>query len=323
MTALYPLLMDPVLVPKPWGGRRLERYGKALPEATDVGESWEVADLGADVTGTPGGAQSRVGNGAYAGTPLDELVATAGADLLGTTAPAPGGRFPLLVKLLDAREPLSVQVHPDAAYAAAHPGTFEKTESWYVVEAEPGAMLYLGLQEGVGAAELEGACGSGAIEEVLATVPARPGDLHHLPAGTVHALGAGVLVAEVQTPSDTTFRLYDWGDRLGRAPRRMHVPEALVATHWDEESPPARRLPDGCASGVLVETAAYRLAEHRLEGAAMLEPAAGCRVVMCVAGRAAVAGVPLARGATALLPPGPGAALEGTATLLEITPAGA
>ncbi len=319
---LYPLLMDPVLVAKPWGGRRLERYGKRLPPGDLIGESWEVADLGPEVTGSAGGAQSLVANGTHAGFRLGDLLADLGPALLGEAAPAATGRFPLLVKLLDAREPLSVQVHPDEEYAAAQPGTFAKTESWYVVEAEPGAELYLGLLDGVGPADLRAACATGAVEAVVRRVPARRGDLHHLPAGTVHAVGPGVLVAEVQTPSDTTFRLYDWADRLGRAPRSMHVEQALAATRWDLVPPAPQRLPGDADAATLVDTPAYRVVARR--GSAGLAPVSSFRIVMAVADRAVVhtagGNAALSQGATAILPAGLGASVDATGTFLEVLP---
>jgi mannose-6-phosphate isomerase len=135
----------------------------------------------------------------------------------------PRGGFPLLIKYLDARENLSLQVHPSADYAVNHPGSYTKSEAWVIVEAEPGSVIYKGLRPGLTRDELRRHIESGRIVDDLIKVPALAGDCHYLPSGTCHALGAGVLVAEVQTPSDTTFRLYDWG-RTGRA---LHIEEAL------------------------------------------------------------------------------------------------
>lgn len=224
---VQPLLLAPTLIPKVWGGRRLASLGKRLPGGAAIGESWELADLGqTSASGAGGGAvRSRIEGGPLHGRPLGNAIAAWGRSLLGDVRPSPTGDFPLLVKYLDASANLSVQVHPSPAYAAAHPGASLKTESWYVVEADPGAVLYIGLAPGVSAEEFARAAraASPRLGEMLRRVPAVAGECHTLPSGTVHALGAGVTVAEVQTPSDTTFRLYDWG----RDGRELHVEAAL------------------------------------------------------------------------------------------------
>ncbi len=321
MPPVYPLVTVPILKPRPWGGRRLAAFGKPLPPGEAIGESWEVADLGPDVTGAPGGDRSTVANGPLAGETLHAVMERWGAGLLGDARPAPSGGFPLLVKLLDAGEPLSVQVHPDAEYAGLHPGTFHKTESWYVVAAEPGAVLYLGLAGGVDARALRLVCRDGDVVPMLRAVPARAGDLHHLPAGTVHSLGSGVVVAEVQTPSDTTFRLYDWAKQLGRAPRALHVDEALAAIHWDE-APPAPVRAEGTAK--LIETDTYAMTQHDLGGAATLTATPYApRILMLLEGTAEVDGTSLSAGDTAIVPAALAGDVEirGEGMVLEITPA--
>lgn len=226
---LYPLRFHPLYRERVWGGRRLATvFGRALPPGGPWGESWEVSDV-------PGLAESdvsRVAYGSLAGTGLDQLVARRGRELLGAV-PARDGHFPLLVKILDAAQELSVQVHPDEAYARAHPGARVKTEAWHVLHAEPEALIYHGLRPGVDRAAFENAVAAGRVMECLRAVEARAGQTFFLPAGTVHALGGGVMVAEVQTPSDTTFRLYDWG-RVGLdgKPRELHVAEALECIAW-------------------------------------------------------------------------------------------
>jgi mannose-6-phosphate isomerase len=212
---LYPFLMEPVLMPRIWGGRRLERLGKRLPPGERIGESWEVADL-------PAG-RSCIANGRLAGRTLHEALLAAPRGVLGGAPPDPGGGFPLLVKYLDAEENLSIQVHPTPDYARAHPGAVAKSEAWYVIDAAPGAALYIGFERGASAATLEAAIRAGDVARHLVRVPATAGSCHDVPAGTPHAIGAGVLIAEIQTPSDTTFRIDDWG-RRGRA---LHVEEAL------------------------------------------------------------------------------------------------
>jgi mannose-6-phosphate isomerase len=212
---LYPLLMEPVLMPRVWGGRRLERLGKRLPPGERIGESWEVADL-------PAG-RSRIANGRFAGRTLHEALRAAPQAILGGSRPGPEGSFPLLVKYLDAEENLSIQVHPSPAYARAHPGAVAKSEAWYVIDAAPEAAVYIGFDPRASAAALESAIRAGDVARHLVRVPARAGSCHDVPAGTPHAIGAGVLIAEVQTPSDTTFRIDDWG----RRGRELHVAEAL------------------------------------------------------------------------------------------------
>ncbi len=261
--------MKPVLLPKVWGGRRLERLGKALPAGERIGESWELADVGAtSVSGAGGGAvRTVIEGGPLAGRTLGEACAMMGRDLMGDVAAADGGGFPLLVKFLDASENLSVQVHPSPAYAAAHRGgvggAHLKTESWSIVAAEPGAVLYIGLAEGVGMAEFARACRAGdgaAVESMLRRVPAVAGECHTLPSGTVHALGAGVVVAEVQTPSDTTFRLHDWG----RKGRELHVEAALESMSDPTIGAPERRsLGEGELCGRVATTAHYTIDEAR------------------------------------------------------------
>jgi mannose-6-phosphate isomerase len=150
-------------------------------------------------------------------------------DLLGPVAPRGRDGFPLLVKYLDARQNLSIQVHPSTEYAARYPQARTKSEAWYVIHAEPGAVLYKGLVEGAGPADLERAIRDGTVDELMVQVPARPRDVHYLPSGTCHALGAGVLVAEVETPSDTTFRVFDWG----RTDRELHVEAALECIDFE------------------------------------------------------------------------------------------
>jgi mannose-6-phosphate isomerase len=230
--SLEPILLEPILLEKVWGGRRLESLGKKLPSpAAKYGESWEVADMASTSPSGAGGASIRSvirGDSALRGRTLHEAVALWGEKLVGSpphiplTADSP---FPLLVKFLDAFENLSVQVHPSPAYASSHPGANLKTECWYIADAVPGSLIYKGIKPAVTREEFSrlARAGDPRIVETLIAFPAISGECHNLPSGVVHALGAGVLVAEVQTPSDTTYRLFDW-DRKGR---EMHIEQAL------------------------------------------------------------------------------------------------
>ena len=238
----YPLKFEPILQPRIWGGDRLKKVlGKPVPAkspSTRWGESWELADLppgsvkadsiGADASGA---LSSVIAAGPWAGRQLREILQQEGDAYLPGRV---GGYYPLLIKFLDAREDLSVQVHPTAEYTRANPGTHLKTEAWYVLDAAPGSRIYKGLVPGVTRPQFQKAIESGRAAEILQSVPARVGDCHFLPSGMVHALGAGVLVAEVQTPSDTTFRIFDW-NRLGPdgKPRTLHIQEALDVIDFD------------------------------------------------------------------------------------------
>ncbi|PIE68698.1 MAG: mannose-6-phosphate isomerase [Deltaproteobacteria bacterium] len=228
---LYPLLFDDVFKDYIWGGRRLGRYGKKLPEGR-VAESWVLS-------AHPDGL-SRVADGPLAGKTLPELMHRYGTELVGSDLPAWATRgFPLLIKLLDARERLSVQVHPDDAYAAQYEaGSLGKNEMWYILEAEPEAEIVLGVVPGTTKTKFSQAVASGNIMEVLAKVKVRPGDAFMIPAGRVHAVGAGIVLAEIQQSSNITYRVYDY-DRQGvdGKPRPLHLEQALDVIDFTEEEP--------------------------------------------------------------------------------------
>ena len=262
------LVLEPIVVPKPWGGHRLEGLGKPLPDplpaGTVYGESWEVADLPDDALVASARGRTLVASGPHRGKSLRQLIAESGPELLGSASPTPAGDFPLLVKLLDTAEHLSIQVHPGKAHPGRRPGWFPKTESWYVIDAEPGAAIFKGLRPGVTLDDVRAAAGTARLSELLRRIPVKRGDFHHLPAGTVHALGAGVTVAEVQTPSDTTFRLYDWTEEYRRPERPLHVEDALGALVTGHRPVPSIPAADSAGSRVLVSTPHYWIREHRL-----------------------------------------------------------
>jgi mannose-6-phosphate isomerase len=192
-----------------------ERIGES------IGEAWEIADLPTTIEG----GQSTVLGGPFDGRTLRELRELHRDELLGVATPAPDGGFPLLIKFLDAAENLSVQVHPDAAYVRAHRNAHLKTEAWIVLAAQPGARVYRGLRASTTPAEFRAAVEHGrALEHLESFIVAR-GDCVYLPSGTCHALGAGILAAEVQTPSDTTFRVWDWDRHDPKRP--LHLDEAF------------------------------------------------------------------------------------------------
>ncbi len=217
--SLYPLFFEPIFKTKVWGGRELEKLGKLLPPDVSIGESWELTDLPESI---PDG-RSRIMNGHLAGRMLREVIEEDSSSIMGRAALSEDGGFPLLIKYLDARENLSVQVHPTAKYVNTHPEAHLKSEAWIVVDADPGAVIYKGVKPDVTAEAFAQHIEENTVVDDLIAVPVQAGDCHYLPSGTCHALGTGIVVAEIQTPSDTTFRVYDWG----RTSRELHVQQAL------------------------------------------------------------------------------------------------
>lgn len=291
---------------KVWGGRRLERFGKVLPPGKSIGESWELADLAATSVSGAGGhaARSVIANGPLKGRTLHEAMGLWKRDLMGDAAPT-ASSFPLLIKFLDARENLSVQVHPSPAYARAHEGANLKTECWYILAAEPvdgkPPVIYKGIRPGIAPADFARHIADGSVVDDMIAVPAVVGECHNLPSGTCHALGAGVLVAEVQTPSDTTFRVFDWG----RTGRELHVQQALECIDFGP-APAAARLPEGKQSARLVSTEFFHVHERYLPAGGVLplgerRP----RVMVVLAGALSLRGdepVAVATGGTVLIP---------------------
>jgi mannose-6-phosphate isomerase len=221
-----PLRFEPFLRPSVWGGHALAaRLGKSA-SSEPIGESWEVSDHALH--------RSVVAAGPFRGQNLRTLMERHAADVLGHAA-GKHATFPWLVKFLDCCDRLSVQVHPDAvAVRQLRPGEGSKTEAWFVLHAEPGARIWAGLKPGVGPKEFRHALGEKAVADLLHTFGPKVGDCVFLPSGTVHAVGGGVLLAEIQETSDVTFRLYDWDrvDRHGRS-RELHVEESFASIHWD------------------------------------------------------------------------------------------
>jgi len=222
----YPLTFEPILKEKIWGGRTLEQFGKQIPEGVSIGESWELADLPETIQD----GQSVIANGPLAGQPLNTS-------------------FPLLIKFLDACDNLSVQVHPSEAYAASHPEAHLKSEAWIILDTTPEGRMYVGLKEGTTEESLREAIAQDTVLEVLRAIKVEKGACYYLPSGTCHALGAGVLVAEVQTPSDTTFRVWDWG----RTGRKMHVDQAMECIDFDTPALPFNQ-PEPMRSGDFLTT---------------------------------------------------------------------
>lgn len=226
---LYPLIFKPIAKERIWGGRNLEKlYGKELPAGAVIGETWEISDRPGD--------ESVIANGPLAGKTLHWLMEQHAADLLGSLRPVPA-RFPLLLKIIDARQTLSLQVHPPASIAASLGGE-PKTEFWYVAQAGPAAELFVGLKNGVTREQFEARLASGTVAECFHRIHVKSGDSMFLPSGRVHALGANVVVFEIQQNSDTTYRVFDWNrvDSNGK-PRQLHIPESLASIDFEDFEP--------------------------------------------------------------------------------------
>ena len=238
---LYPLKFRPIFKERVWGGRNLERlYNKKLPPEIPIGESWEISDRPGDV--------SEIENGPLAGKTLRSLMEEHRHELLGAPSfPSaervgergqPGEpRFPLLIKILDAREKLSIQAHPPAEVAKQLGGE-PKTEMWFIADATPEAELFVGLKPGVTRAQFEAAIKDGTVAEHVHQVSVKAGDAMFLPSGRLHAIGAGNVIFEIQQNSDTTYRVFDW-NRKGTdgKPRELHVKEALASINFDDFEP--------------------------------------------------------------------------------------
>ncbi|GAB4382989.1 MAG: class I mannose-6-phosphate isomerase [Phycisphaerales bacterium] len=318
------MIFEPILKPKVWGGRRLARFGKLLPQDPQlrIGESWELADMASTSPSGGGGdaAHSVITNGALAGRTIDEAMAAWRERLLGqeifarqcdaqgTQVPA----FPLLLKLLDASEHLSVQVHPSPEYAAAHADAHLKTESWYILDAEPmndvEPVIFAGLRADIDEPALRKMIAEGTVAQALLAHPAVPGQCYTLPSGTVHALGGGVLVAEVQTASDTTYRLYDWTGEYKREQRELHIDEAVQCiTFGAAPPPPAKSAKRAEPVSRLAQTEFYTIDEVRPDGEAHALEGDSCVAIMGIAGAGAITApgcesVALSAGTTLLVP---------------------
>jgi mannose-6-phosphate isomerase len=227
---LYPFTFQPIFKERIWGGRELERlYSKQLPPGKTIGESWEISDR-------PGDA-SVIASGPLAGKNLRWLMENHAVEVLGDAKPAAAGRFPLLCKILDAREKLSLQVHPPASKAAELHGE-PKTEMWFIADAAPDASLYVGLKRGVTRVEFEKKISNGSVADCFHRIPVRAGDAMFLPSGRVHAIGDGLVIFEIQQNSDTTYRVFDW-NRVGLdgKPRELHIAQSLASIDFNDFEP--------------------------------------------------------------------------------------
>ncbi len=229
---LYPLKFQPILKEKIWGGDKLQTYGKSVRMGEQIGESWELSAQGDDI--------SVVTNGFLKDNDLNELVEIYMGELVGERVyQRYGNLFPLLFKFIDAGDNLSVQVHPNDTVALERHGCLGKTELWYVLDAAPESQLILGFNEETDADTLQYTLANGGMMDMLNQVPVQKGHVAYLPAGTVHSLGKGVMVAEIQETSDITYRLYDYDRRDAQGnPRDLHVAEALDVLNFQANKTP-------------------------------------------------------------------------------------
>ena len=269
----YPLKFKPIFKHRIWGGQRLREYfGKDIPTDEKIGESWELADLPQD--------KSIIANGPLAGMDINQALAEYPQEITGDGNFK--GNFPLLIKILDAEDVLSVQVHPDEETCKRTGKGDPKTECWYIIKAAQGAVIYKGLKKNVTKGQFVEAIKNGSAAELLNKIEVRPGQCHFLPSGTAHAIGAGLLIAEIQRPSDTTYRVFDWNrvDENGKA-RQLHIEDALESIHFGED---ANKLPVTTV-GRLVECEFFVIDKgHQTKECEWLESAGQMKVIMITSG---------------------------------------
>jgi mannose-6-phosphate isomerase len=309
---IYPLYLKPLMVERIWGGNKLgELFCKEIPQGKIIGESWELTDRPE--------AESLVTNGHFAGKTIRYVLEHHAEAVLGKTfAAATPSRFPLLIKYIDSETPLSVQVHPDDDDAKAL-NDRGKSECWVILQADENASIVRGLKAGVTKPEYEAAVATGRVEDVLRSFTPKVGDVIALPPGMIHAIGAGIVLAEIQQNSDITFRVYDY-NRLGLdgKPRKLHVEEALQTIRFEDTGdefegdltqdtmPPLSVHQSGNLTiEKLLKGHFFELERHTLaaNGNETLHATPDApRVLMAVSGKGHLAGEPLAAGQTVLLP---------------------
>ena len=284
-----PLAFQPIFMERMWGGRRLgSKFGKKSPPNVRIGESWEIVDREE--------AQSVVRNGAMRGKTLHELWTQDRQEIFGELPDSP--RFPLLVKLLDAQQRLSLQVHPRERIAAKL-GSEPKTEFWYVAAADDKAEFFVGLRKQTARSEFKKALESGRAAELVHTIGVKAGDAMFLPAGRLHAVGAGNLLVEIQQNSDTTYRVFDWNrlDENGKA-RELHVDQALQCIDFNDCEPQLVK-PKG---ELLVKHKLFEIQKWKLDKPREVAPSGQFAIVFCLSGSLGCADADLAPGEFFLVP---------------------
>lgn len=316
MEKLYPLKFNPILKERVWGGSDIiKKMGKESLSNKPIGESWELSGIEDDI--------SLVSNGFLEGNDLNDLVEIYLGDLVGDSIyDRYGDEFPLLIKILDIQQNLSLQVHPDDQIAMERHNSYGKTECWYIIEAEPTAKIYLGLNRELTPKELFDKCGDGSIIDALNVITPIKGDIIYIKPGTLHAATGGILVAEIQQVSDVTYRVYDWGrENSPETAREMHLDLAIDCIDYDILEPSKVVLKEGSADNpyfkikrVNIESS-YR-AESHLFGSFI--------IYFCIEGEGIINGgglkQTLKKGEVILVPAYMGEYFfEGNCSLLEIT----
>ena len=291
----YPLKFKPIYKELIWGGHKLRNIlGKDFPADKKIGESWDLADLPND--------KSIITNGEFAGKTITEILQKYPRQITGKKDyKTPLG---LLIKFIDAADVLSVQVHPDAEAVKRLKTGRPKTECWYIINAKPGACIYKGLKSGTTKEQFAQSIKAGKCAELLNKIPVKPGQCHLLPAGTAHAIAAGVLIAEIQTPSDTTFRVFDWNRLQNGKPRQLHIEQALESINFDQK---AEDLPV-TTSGRLADNEFFKIDKITARAGTSEKIIKGTmKVIIIISGRGQITSkdsgpVDFAKGQTILLP---------------------
>jgi mannose-6-phosphate isomerase len=289
LTLTAPLIFRPIFMERIWGGRSLEsKFGKSLPPKVQIGESWEIVDRPE--------AQSVVAGGPLKDKTLHELWTEHREPIFGNVPDTP--RFPLLIKLLDAHEKLSLQVHPPEMVASIVRGE-TKTEFWYVAAADTGTELFLGFREPITRDRFEKALRNGTAADHVHKIRVKPGDTAFLPAGRIHAVGAGNLLIEIQQNSDTTYRVFDWNrvDDKGK-PRQLHIEQALQCIDFNDVAPKFVE-PQG---ELLVRHKLFEVQNWNLAAPREISLEGKFAIVCCLSGKVSCANVDLAPGEFFLLP---------------------
>jgi mannose-6-phosphate isomerase len=303
---MYTLKLKPALKDYLWGGTRLKTEFKMNTDLEKVAEAW--------VLSTHKDGAGIVLNGEFEGKTLNEAVESFGEDCLGTNGKK-FSYFPILIKLIDAKDYLSVQVHPDDEYALKVEGEYGKTEMWYIVDCEEGACLYYGFKNEISKDEFRQRIADNTITDVLNKVPVKKGDVYFIPAGTIHAIGSGILIAEIQQNSNTTYRVSDYG-RLGAdgKPRPLHIDKAVEVTNLTPP-PTIADLPEG----VLAECEYFKVRIFNTENQKEIDvDKSSFTALLCIDGEVSFNGITLVKGDCAFIPANSGkVTFSGKATVIE------
>ena len=276
---MNPITFTPIYQERIWGGREFStRLGRTLPGSRLIGEAWEVVDREE--------AQSVVADGLLRGKTLHELWTDHRAEIFGPRHAQAGPRFPLLCKLLDARDRLSVQVHPPSNIAPQLGGE-PKTEVWYFLACDPGSRIYAGLAPGTTRASFADKLARGTVEECLHVLPTHEGDSIFIPSGRLHAIGEGNLIVEIQQNSDTTYRVFDWNRAgLDGKARELHIDESMQSIDFLDFTPPLAHL----ETGTIAACEHFRVEKKILTAPQDLRPTGDFALVTIVGGRATCGG---------------------------------